>query len=982
MATLVSQATTGTTYTLGSSDVIDTFFGLSNQAEALTYNGAGTLRMIDVSNGDRINLSTGSTGFTARVNGNTISMADASNGHQVELGALAAGESVTVQFSDAKSVTFSASSFGGSTVYTATSASSAVTLTGSALGLFGAAPEVGSTNKAPWTLLMNAGVSGLGGTSVGTGIYESDGSAAGTGLVAVSGLSAPATYYDSDMGVKFKVNADLTKAYFYNVTTSFYYYTQGYGINTLGISDGTAAGTSVLRAEASGGYIPGNFSVIVNDQLVLAGATTYGGNTGKVLVSDGTVAGTTLKATDFAVMSGSGLLQDPSHQTVWFSANSTPYGQELGCFNYGLGATPNAVLVKDIYPGSSNGFGYSYSALQGAVLPNGNLVFNANDGVNGNEPWVSDGTESGTIMLLDLSTASSGSSPYQYTNFGGKVVFSANFYNSVTFGSTVYGYELVFTDGTSTGTTVLDVTPGYFTSNPVILGQAGGLLYFTATTGTNSSVQGIYSTDGTNVTRLADINSGATMLAWGATKAYFKVSDAAHGDELWAADLVNSSFALVKDILPGSGAALGSTTASNTFMVGGKLAFNAYTSATQSAFFLSDGTAAGTVQIGNGQPTVTKILGDILVFSDTEGVHAVNAANATAMVINLCASTAAGILQSDADQVFYLDSSAQLFASNGVAAPVAPLASHVTQFKVVAEDALFFIQTGESGQTLWYSDGTVAGTRFIEALPTGIYDLGGAVALRTAGTAPPTDNSAPILLSARVNAANLVLSYSDSSALDGVNVPAVSAFILGGTSATVSGVAVSSSEKTVTLTLSQSVKSTDVVTVSYTDPTTGNDHAVIQDSFGNDAASLQGRYVINQTADNIAPVLSSAVVDGKTLTLVYSDTSTLDSSHLPAAGAFSLAGTVATVSDVAVDSATRTVTLTLSQAVSGLDVITLSYTDPTTGNDIAVIQDSLGNDAVSLLGQVVMNQTPVKSPWTLLMYAGTYASAGIFESDG
>lgn len=65
------------------------------------------------------------------------------------------------------------------------------------------------------------------------------------------------------------------------------------------------------------------------------------------------------------------------------------------------------------------------------------------------------------------------------------------------------------------------------------------------------------------------------------------------------------------------------------------------------------------------------------------------------------------------------------------------LADNVGKFKVFQDNALYFIQEGSGGVlSLWYSDGTTSGTRYID-LPTNNlddYNLESAVAIRTAGT--------------------------------------------------------------------------------------------------------------------------------------------------------------------------------------------------------------------------------------------------------
>jgi uncharacterized repeat protein (TIGR02059 family) len=222
----------------------------------------------------------------------------------------------------------------------------------------------------------------------------------------------------------------------------------------------------------------------------------------------------------------------------------------------------------------------------------------------------------------------------------------------------------------------------------------------------------------------------------------------------------------------------------------------------------------------------------------------------------------------------------------------------------------------------------------------------------------PGDTTPPVFGSASVNGSTLVLTYSDVNNLDAAHAPSGGAFAVSGH--TVSGVAVSAN--TVTLTLATGVAHGEAVTVAYTDPTSGNDVNAVQDVAGNDAASLAATAVTNNTpvpvpGDTASPVFASAAVNGSTLVLSYTDANNLDASHAPAAGAFSVSGH--TVSSVAVDAGAKTVSLTLETGVAHGEVVTVAYTEPTTGNDVNAIQDLAGNDAVSLTPTSVTNNTPV-----------------------
>ena len=106
-----------------------------------------------------------------------------------------------------------------------------------------------------------------------------------------------------------------------------------------------------------------------------------------------------------------------------------------------------------------------------------------------------------------------------------------------------------------------------------------------------------------------------------------------------------------------------------------------------------------------------------------------------------------------------------------------------------------------------------------------------------------------------------------------------------------------------------------------------------------------------EDVDDTAPMLSSASVNGNTLTLTYGET--LDGSSRPGSGDFTVAGgnSARTVSNVGVSG--RAVTLTLNPAVEhGETGIRVSYRPGTNP-----IQDAAGNDALGLSNEPVTNNT-------------------------
>lgn len=100
------------------------------------------------------------------------------------------------------------------------------------------------------------------------------------------------------------------------------------------------------------------------------------------------------------------------------------------------------------------------------------VVFVADDGVHGREPWISDGTPQGTKLLRDISLGPSSSAPGQLTAVGETLYFTAQDF---------LGNELWHSDGTADGTQrVADLATGPRDASPDRLTATQHLLYFTA----------------------------------------------------------------------------------------------------------------------------------------------------------------------------------------------------------------------------------------------------------------------------------------------------------------------------------------------------------------------------------------------------------------------------------------------------------------------------------------------------------------------
>jgi len=234
---------------------------------------------------------------------------------------------------------------------------------------------------------------------------------------------------------------------------------------------------------SSSGSDPGQFAEFQG----VAFFTAFAPGLGKELwKSDGTEAGTVL-VKDVAPGPAYSYARDLTvvQDTLFFYADDEVHGFELWKSD---GTEAGTVLVKDINPGP--GISFPLDAAPSLASAGGLLFFVANDGVHGTELWKSDGTESGTTVVREIG-AGGPAYPGQLTAIQDTVVFVAS--------DGTHGGELWKSDGTAAGTEVLvDLRPGSAGSNPWVLGQAAGLVYFTASFEPYSSYSALLRTDGTS----------------------------------------------------------------------------------------------------------------------------------------------------------------------------------------------------------------------------------------------------------------------------------------------------------------------------------------------------------------------------------------------------------------------------------------------------------------------------------------------------
>ena len=152
----------------------------------------------------------------------------------------------------------------------------------------------------------------------------------------------------------------------------------------------------------------------------------------------------------------------------------------------------------------------------------------------------------------------------------------------------------------------------------------------------------------------------------------------------------------------------------------------------------------------------------------------------------------------------------------------------------------------------------------------------------------------------------------------------------------ISAIAVSASDRRVTLTLSTTIKQDQVVRVSYADPTDGDDAAALRSPAGVDARSFRNFRVSNGSTvphpDNRGPVVQSARwTSNIRSTIVLTFTHRIDRTRLPPVSWFTLtlAGTRIGDDGVRGGDTDRQLFIDVENALFGDALtVTVAYNDP------------------------------------------------------
>ena len=246
-------------------------------------------------------------------------------------------------------------------------------------------------------------------------------------------------------------------------------------------------------------------------------------------------------------------------------------------------------LVLDINDGTSGSNPRDMRVFNNQLF----LVADDGSGVNsggtdtGLEPWVSDGTASGTSIVADINPGDgNSSSPFNAFEFMGELYFTAN----------DGAAELWKTDLTAAGTVKVDLFPNVTGDVPNNAKVFGNTVYLTTDQPDGNSQ--LTEWDGTNPAQIApDAAGNGSITTVSEITTYNNllylymentVDEAAFGRELYSYDPATDIFTLIKDIAAGNA----NSGISEFTVVNGILYFEAL-----GELWQTDGTEAGTVEV-------------------------------------------------------------------------------------------------------------------------------------------------------------------------------------------------------------------------------------------------------------------------------------------------------------------------------------------------------------------------------------------------
>lgn len=446
--------------------------------------------------------------------------------------------------------------------------------------------------------------------------------------------------------------------------TTLFFADDATGSKHLYQTDGTAAGTKLVSTQSLDNSTSGGADVAVSgNNLFYITDTGNGqqveeasvGSSGAITMSQFTNIAPDNNLNRYSI---EGIAAVGSNVYFWTDDNSNASGDTTPYELWGSNGTTSTKLG-------------AFSEIDEISGINGKVIFSANDGTDGMELWVSDGTAVGTVPL-QMNGGGNVFDPVDFTADGSNLFFEAGgdlFYTNGTQAGTqqVSGVSDVEVDGTSTEDSSLRLA---VLSGDVYYNNDGYLYKTTA--------------DGQTTTEVSTAVYGVRYLEPTETTIYFQGQDSTHGIELWKSDGTSGGTDLVKDINSGTGSSYPDELTAS----GNELFFLAEPDGDNEQVFATNGT------------TVTQLTQTLDDGDDFEN--------------SISAGATSGVAYTSIDDGYHGDEPFKL-TSTGASLLADVNTSTEDNSQAPGDTAkvgntVYFTAGSDGNETLWKSDGTTAGT--------------------------------------------------------------------------------------------------------------------------------------------------------------------------------------------------------------------------------------------------------------------------------
>lgn len=419
-----------------------------------------------------------------------------------------------------------------------------------------------------------------------------------------------------------------------------------------------------------------------------------------------------------------------SANVFYFTARDPQRGTELWAIRNTVLTPPR--LLKDIYPGKGS------PGIRSMAAASGRLFFNAENEQNGQELWMSNGTDK-TNLVKALNNTNGDSNPGNFFVHQGYLIFSAT--------QPASGHELWVSKGLPGSAVLLaDINPGQGSSNPTGFLPLKDLNFTFAAT-TESSGRELWRSMVFNekATLVKEVNpgnlSGAVSVKMGKLKdkVLFGGQTPELGSELWISDGTDAGTKLLKDIWPGAASSQPIFFGEAGTFGDSILIFKADNGSAGIEFWRTNGTAAGTYLLSDLNPgilgsgyfqNITRI-GRHAYFNIIDNNYNIQTWRTNGKTVELVVNGFSDQFVAYKGKILfngYAQLSGQELWSYDTLTKVSSLVSDInlgvtssnpTDLKVFNGLVYFSADDGANGRELWKTDGTKAGTSLVQDINPG-----------------------------------------------------------------------------------------------------------------------------------------------------------------------------------------------------------------------------------------------------------------------